>query len=55
MALGWAPYDALPFDLVGMASFAGAIVLVNQPRPTLSANRARPPGIRSSPALREPR
>jgi hypothetical protein len=34
MALGWAPYDALLFSLVGMASFAGAIILVNRRRPT---------------------
>lgn len=34
MALGWAPYDALLFGLVGLGSFGGAIVLVNRRRPT---------------------
>jgi hypothetical protein len=34
LALGWAPYDALLFGLVGMASLAGTIVLVNRRRPT---------------------
>lgn len=34
MAMGWAPYDALLFGIVGLASFGGAIVLVNRRRPT---------------------
>jgi len=34
MALGWAPYDALAFGLVGVASIGGAVVLVNRRRPT---------------------
>lgn len=34
MSLGWAPYDALLFGFVGLASFGGAIVLVNRRRPT---------------------
>lgn len=34
MALGWAPYDALCFVLVGFASLAGTTLVVNQKRPT---------------------
>jgi hypothetical protein len=33
-ALGWAPYDALIFGLVGTASIAGTIVVVNRRRPS---------------------
>jgi len=34
MALGWAPYDALAFVIVGVASIAGTIPMVNRRRPT---------------------
>lgn len=34
MAVGWAPYDALIFGLVGVVSVAGTIPLVNRRRPT---------------------
>jgi len=34
IAMGWAPYDALVYSLVGAASVAGAIVVVNRRRPT---------------------
>ena len=33
MAMGWGPYDALFFGLVGLVSVAGAIVLVDRRRP----------------------
>lgn len=34
VAMGWAPYEALGFGLVGMASFVAGIVVVNRRRPT---------------------
>jgi hypothetical protein len=33
-AMGWAPYDALAFSLIGAASLAGTIVVVNRRRPS---------------------
>ena len=33
-ALGWAPYDALAFSLIGAASLVGAAVVVSRRRPT---------------------
>jgi hypothetical protein len=34
LALGWAPYDALAFSLIGLGSIGAAIVVVNRRRPT---------------------
>jgi hypothetical protein len=34
MALGWAPFDALCYGIVGLASLAGAVLIMNQKRPS---------------------
>jgi hypothetical protein len=39
MALGWVPFDGLTFGVVGVASLAGTVVVVNRRRPACPAQR----------------